>query len=410
MNTNEKHVYGKGFYFPMYSWLLILILAGVPTVLAQESNTRTAQAENAIFPYTYDLDCMAISPDGKKAAAGCPAGYPYVKVWDLKTGRQMHHFKAAHHVISVGFSADSSRVFSVCMGGQDHVEIWDIGNGKKVSKFRIPYFYSHYGCRAAISPDGKKIVSGGQLSFASGKKMSMMEFQKKLRSGEPKEYPVFLWNTGNGKKIHVLKGHTDRAWCFRFSPDGKLIASGSADKTVRLWEVESGKQMQCFKSHEAVIEDVVFSENGKHISSGGRDGTVKTWDIQNGKEISSFRIKGVKAAIKNHPKYGYFNLAFSSDGKRVAAAADNSFRIWDILQQKEISSFSSGGYKIELYPETEGPVYRTSPDGKLIPMDRIITKALFAVSFDGKLFLEKTEKGMILWDVDRSKKLLENKP
>jgi hypothetical protein len=67
-----------------------------------------------------------------------------------------------------------------------------------------------------------------------------------------------------------------------FSPDGKLLASGGDDKTVRLWEVESGREVRRLEGHQHSVTSVVFSPDGKLLASGGGDKTVRLWEVHSG--------------------------------------------------------------------------------------------------------------------------------
>jgi WD40 repeat protein len=65
-----------------------------------------------------------------------------------------------------------------------------------------------------------------------------------------------------------------------FSPDGRLLASGSEDNTVILWDVETGKQIRTLEGHTGPVQSVAFSPDGRLLASGSGDGTVILWGVR----------------------------------------------------------------------------------------------------------------------------------
>jgi WD40 repeat protein len=88
---------------------------------------------------------------------------------------------------------------------------------------------------------------------------------------------VKLWDIATGKPIRNLTGHTTSVVGVSFSPDGKLLASGSNDNTVKLWDTTIGKEIKTLSGHTNWVYAVSFSPKGKLLASGSFDNTVKLW-------------------------------------------------------------------------------------------------------------------------------------
>ncbi|MFN0216593.1 MAG: WD40 repeat domain-containing protein [Saprospiraceae bacterium] len=80
----------------------------------------------------------------------------------------------------------------------------------------------------------------------------------------------------------VLLAHTEGVYSVAFSPDAKLLASGSSDKTVKLWQMPKGKLEKSLKGHASDVRAVSFSPDGKLLASASEDGTVKLWQMPEG--------------------------------------------------------------------------------------------------------------------------------
>jgi len=143
---------------------------------------------------------------------------------------------------------------------------------------------------------------------------------KTLASGND-DKTIKLWDITTGKEIRTLQGHSSWVWSVSFSPDGKTLASGSGDKTIKLWDITTGREILTLKGHSSSVLSVSFSPDGKTLASGSGDKTIKLWDITTGREILT---------LQGHSSW-VWSVSFSPDGKTLASGSgDKTVILWDV--------------------------------------------------------------------------------
>ena len=120
-----------------------------------------------------------------------------------------------------------------------------------------------------FSPDSKLMAFGGYGALVEIWAHRDSSGARKKPAGGP----------SRGKLFRVLAGHSRAVTSVAFSPDGKTLASGSGDHTLRLWNVKDGRCLASFEGHSLGVNAVAFSPDGKRIASASTDGSVRVWEV-----------------------------------------------------------------------------------------------------------------------------------
>ncbi|MBI5684473.1 MAG: WD40 repeat domain-containing protein [Verrucomicrobia bacterium] len=160
---------------------------------------------------------------------------------------------------------------------------------------------------------------------------------------------IRLWDTRTGKLKQTLTGHTADVYSVVFAADSETLVSGGTDQTIRVWNLRTGQVVKTLAGHTNVVRWVSFAPDGKTLASAGGDSTVRLWDA---------RTWSLRATLTEHKGRVKF-LSFSPDGQLLASAGDDkSVRVWDVARATLVKTWQAHERGIESV--------MFSPDGQLL--------------------------------------------
>ncbi len=250
---------------------------------------------------------FVFSPDSKRLAS---ADKSRIVCWDTSTREAIWQKEIAlfdDGWISLAFSPDGRTLIAAPHHDNDTWHVWDAATGQAVEGLKLPR--KSLVDDLAVAPDGRTLV------FVAFRDVGTLRVDRRIR----------LWDLRAGKLLHTLSAE---GVIGPFFPDGKSFVSN--DGVLQRWELATGRPLftESYKfGHQDRVIQMVYSPDGRRLASGDFDGTIRLWDVAQAKTLH---------ILRGHRRY-YFSMAFTPDGKfLVTGAIEGQLHVWDVETGKSV--------------------------------------------------------------------------
>jgi len=360
---------------------------------------RTGDVVRTLETADQTINCLAYRPDGTEIATGHLDGA--IRTWDLVTSEPIHTWRGHSEAVNcLTFSPDGSRIAS-CSCDRT-AKLWDVQSRQVCFTVRGHSSSVH---RVALSPDGNHMATCAGQKNATGE-VKIWDIgnglnPRRLTSSQGDVYDVkfspngqlvasahagrtvTVWEPRSGREVFALTYHLTRQGpmtSVSFSPDGQLLATGHDDGVVKIWSVNERKELRTISGHKRRVNSVEFSPDSQHLASGSRDGWVRVWNHHNGDEVLSLRYQNPVA-----------DLTYSPDGQQLACAYS------DQLPAHSGGSGTPGAIRV-------WNVQTGKPTQTLRGHEGVIHSITYDATGE-RLATASADRSVIVWDVSRGERL-----
>jgi WD40 repeat protein/DNA-binding SARP family transcriptional activator len=257
------------------------------------------------------VTAVAISPTGACLASGSADGT--VQLRDLSAGGRLRHTVRAHAggVEAIAFSPDGRLLASV--GGDAVLRVWDVQRGEVVHTC-IGHKHTEPLVACAFDPCGDVIATGGgdravrlwdartgELArvlrgHSNGVKCLAFSPDGRILASGSYDHAICLWDPRSGQGLNTLQPKATAINALAFSADGSLLAFAAGDHTARIMDWRTGELLQTLRGHATSVECVRFSPN-ELLASCSADETIRLWDVASGRCEQVLRAPGPYAGM-----------------------------------------------------------------------------------------------------------------
>ncbi len=288
----------------------------------------TGRVERELQATGQALDLVGFSADSRRLAAwgAREKGSAGCRVWDLASGKDVGAQDLLHHInrnlggsVSLSadgrFVADTQAIHTAEIPRHLLAKVWEVESGKEVCSVKILANNVGY---VAISPDGKQLVTWGNYTVKS--------VQGVNEAGEDPNQILQIWDVAKGKETARIQTTSFYARKATFSPNGKLLATGS--DPMEVWDTTTGKRVHTLLARKYQGKAVAFSPDGKTLAGVGHTGWVELWEVESGRRLSSCQCAaGTPLGVAFPP--GGPPFAYGRDGQAV--------RFWQLSDGRQIT-------------------------------------------------------------------------
>lgn len=376
--------------------------------------------------------CDLLFSTDSRLLASVSRDYSVLTIWDLETGTEKLSMRFRDSILNVAFSPESRIIATGTFGT---IQLWDIETGNCKASLQDTSGHAPTTDALAFSPNGLLLASAVNLWDMTLRQDSNVSYRHSLNirtviwspngrliASGSNDKTIQIWDAGTGIRRWILKGHEGSIDELLFSSDSNLLASASDDRTLRIWCMNSGVLRNTVMDEWGSISEVAYSRDGEmaaSISSSPR-WEIKLWRAKTGKQLRT--LESPRTTIEK--KDGFNSITFSPDGRIIAVAT---------MAGPLICWATATGEKIqEIRPGHTIHAIKFSPDGQLIAVANGLDESIWRVrssphlhtfdftglnvfdltslafSFDGKLsVLDNKGSGLCIWDVSTGTKRYE---